>query len=557
MNVVPDTHSRGLSGVWLLDLDVGGRVERYATEEVVVTSSTGETFRYRGGLTPLVRSLGAGQDQQGFEVDDSVTDWGELEARGESIEWARATLRWWYRTPAARLGGTADGQLLEQALLVMSGVVVSPEYGSPSAPTRLVATIDQRAAVRAQTYPDIDAVIDDVTWQNENGIRVVGANAVGTYYPTVIGYPGSGDGPWSEPFIAVPVPMVDCDGTGDTKFLLGFDQPIDAATVWIFDGDSADVYTAGQTEVLGEQLTVASGADLQGRAVSFANVNGTASNVVLPSEDHAYYAGFSNDTGYGGGVTWRGELLRGLGDVILWALERARVEVDYDQQEGQRTVLNRFKLDTYLAGTQDLERWVDTQLVPLFPLRRMRSGRGLWYRYDDWQATASQVVAWLDVEAGHLAPTTALQTIRGALYNRFTLEYAFNPLRGTYFQRRVLDAELPTLYTGRYIPSPACRASQNRYGVLEKPPVQTGLLWSNSTAALVLQAWAARDALPLRGRGYEGEQLDRFLPGDVVGISDARVGLVERLAIVDDVRVGGMIPEIDVVFLPRYARTTT
>ena len=536
--VVPTDDSAGQSGVWLLDLDVGGRVERFALAEYEITSETGEVLRYRGGLAPLVRSLGTGGDQQGITIDDNVTDWSELEARGQAIDWSSAVLRWWY-----------PGQLLEQVVSVMSGVVVASEYAHPDAPTRLVATLDSRAAVRATPYPDGDAVIDATSWTHTVGVEVIGSKSFGMFPPTVIGYPGSGDTPWSEPTPAVPAFLVSCDGTTASKMLIGFDATLDAATVWSFDVDGSASFA------LTEVAAVATSTDLEGRGVTYADFD---AGVVLPIEDHEYAVAFNNDTGYGGGILWRGSVLRGLGDVLLWALEKSGVPFDADLQEGQAAKLNEYKLDTYIGTQQlDMERWIETSLVPLFPLRRMRSGRGLWYRFVDWRATAESAVAWLDVEAGQLTPTSAVQTLGNAVYNKATLEYALNVSSGAYMQRQVIDAERPSLYTERYIQSPECRASQALRGVLERPPVRTPLLWSDTTAAAVLQSWVARDAHPLQGRGYEGRQLDRLLPGDVVVVSDARARMVERVALVDDVRIGGARTGIDVVFLPSLARLTT
>ena len=86
------------SAHWLLDLEVGGRVYRFADSPIEVSTDNGDTLSYREGLQPIETSSkrdGAAQQTQAISLKSGV-DWALLEARGHSIERSPCTLRRWH-----------------------------------------------------------------------------------------------------------------------------------------------------------------------------------------------------------------------------------------------------------------------------------------------------------------------------------------------------------------------------------------------------------------------------------------------------------------------------
>lgn len=551
---VPASESRGLQGEWLLEFVADGRVFRYATRQLDV-----DGLVFSGGLSPFRRSLGRASDQQAVEVFDASVDWAALELTGLEFEQAACRLWWWY-----------PGQTLDQALHVMTGLAENVEHSDPQAPARIVFTVN--SALRPQLYPVPSRTLDDSTWTVDDGTgttATIGEGAIGSVAPTVIGYPGSGDAPVTRtfPYAAVPVPMVDCDqlsGVSGTKLLLS-PGPIDAATVLITDSDDPSGPQGGGQQ---EQLEVERTNDLLGQPYSYAWFDDTAGYVITPWPTHKYFAGFQNDTGWGGGIFYGGSVLRGLGDVLAWALDQSKVNADLGTQRGEAERLNDFALDTYLDQPGlNLIAWIETTLVPLFPLRRLRLGNGLWYRLENWLATKVDAVARLDAVIGNVVRVSPKRRLAGPVANRVTLKYKRNPLNGEFRAVRILDGAaeprpvlgqdtmwIPTGEDPRVVGSPYIAASQAKYGILDAPPIETTLLWSDSTAALALQFIAARDALPKEGITYEGRQLDRLLPGDVVVLHDPAAGVHERVALVDDIVVGGPVVDVDLVLLPAVER---
>jgi len=173
----------------------------------------------------------------------------------------------------------------------------------------------------------------------------------------------------------------------------------------------------------------------------------------------------------------------------------------------------------------------------------------------------------VNTETGEIVRRSPTRKLRGPLYNRMTLAYQRDGLSGMFRARRILDGlaqerVLPTMQgynppppdDVRTVGSPFVAESQSRFGILDRPPIETPHLWSHASASRLLEFYAARDALPLDGITYDGEQLDRILPGDVAVLNDPGAGVSERLAIVDDVIVGGPTVQIDTVLLPQLRR---
>jgi hypothetical protein len=529
-------------GQWLLDLSVGGVVYRYSTSAADVRTASGRVLSYLAGLADFELRLDGLEESQGLEVLDLRQSWALLAARGDGLDRQSAVLRYW-----------ESGDEIERARLVIDGVVDTPEYGEPNSPGRLVFTL--QVPDLDQLFPDAQAVVDTTTFVNTTNVEVIDDQVVGAVYPYVFGYPGHREGS-DDPdiFPAVPALLVKYNavtGAGESRLLIGagtMDVAHRSALVTLWDSDETDgaiLDFANQTE------TAQLGQDLLGRTYSF--IEFTIAAPIAPVVGHHYYTSYTPSAGGGLLLPDRSGPIRSLTDVAIWVLRNSGRQVDLQAQETQRDQLDRFSVDGYLNQRLALLPWFEQQLQPLFPIVRVRGPKGIYYRHVDWSATRTSARAQLSADTGEVRRASSLTTVRDALANQFTLEYAQSPQTGGYYGRRVLapqsglsavpSSDPSLLYAPvldeRIIGAPLCARSEAKYGPIERDVVQTPFLWSDLTAVQVLQYWSALDCFPRRFVDYTGANLAGFVRGDIVTITDAEVGLDRAVALVDAVTLSG------------------
>lgn len=257
--------------------------------------------------------------------------------------------------------------------------------------------------------------------------------------------------------------------------------------------------------------------------------------------------------------------LRAVGDVITWCLQRGSDPFDSGRQATENALLNRWAIDTGLSERVDWPAWVASQLATLFPIRRMLTGRGAFYRFFNRLAPPRFARAVLDVDAGDVTPVGPVLSFSEGLANRFLIDYAPAQGSNTRFTRRLILAPLPsdgvdlltTETDARVIGSERCRVSDDHFQELVADPIQAEHLWSNLTARDVLIHRAARDALPREVVSYEGRDLGWLEAGDHVLLSHAERGYSELLCLVLGKRVGDSQWTLDLELLPPLTRTIT
>lgn len=531
-------------GAWLLDLEIGGRVYRYATRAVVVTAALEGELAYAAGLTDFDLALDGMLEDQGFQVLDRGVNWARLVSRGVPLDGSRAVLRWW------------DGEaVLEQARVVLDGIVTAAEYGDPEQPGSLVASI--ASSGRDLYYPGPQASVSPTTFAYDpvTPTEYFDDAIGGAVYPTVLGYPGYNEtlDTIGSLIPATPVLLVKYNGltgTGNSHLLACFGV-CEAANVLLTD--ASDEFTSGGYTTYATELSpVGQTTDLLGQQYSFMEFDsGAPPPDPNPVPGHRYYAAWSPSASRGGGLLRPGRdaPVRSLTDVLLFALRYSGRRVDLQAQETQRDDLDLFNVDGFINAQVQLLPWVESNLVPLFPLARVTGPRGVWYRFVDWAAPSTSARRHIDADGGRARRASAVQTVRDQLANVFTLDYARHAITGAYFGRRTLapeDGLLPaglfsnvggtvTLTDERVIGSVLCARSAAQHGVIERRPVETPFIWSDVTAVRVLGHWAARDAFPRRFATYEGRDLERLERGDLVSVSDDELGLSDAVALVDAV----------------------
>lgn len=525
--------------VWLLDVTFDGQVYRLCDEQIDDVSTALGAVRYTPRLGALALSAAAaGTGAVGVAWDDQGAVLAAVR-RGATVEGAPAVLR------RHRVGDD-----IEQAWVWARGRLAGVAYGEAgeaATATLEVAVTDSGPILRPQ------AVIDDTTWPNAGQTAVDEAQGVG--YPTVFGYPGHST-PWAAaPHAVVPCPMA--ERNAGTFELLVADGLIDAAAVEIRN----ETIGAGNTETI-----VTSLADLLSATVSTVEVTAADAAHNADSKD-MFLAGFQNDGTYGGGTVsaYTGEVLSGAGDVVLWLMRRApgRMRFDVAAQEAHRGELNRYQVDTWVNDpAMRAWDWVEQCLLPWASARVVAGPRGVYLRPWRWAATSTDAVAWLSADRGDATRETQVQFLHPAPANEITVQYARKG--GRYLQRRTLSATYSR--AGRYALAavdstihahPAAAASQAAYGVLPAT-VSLDHVWRPETPLRVAEEHLWARANPHQTVSYRGGAgLERLRVGDVVVIEDTAVGLHDRVALVDDVVVGGPAPLVRLLLPSTIIRTAT
>jgi len=175
---------------WLLDMQVGGRIYRYAQQPLTVADTTGAEWTYAPGLGEVQLSAAASYRLGEASTDIEITSpepWARMAAAGIPLDGGQAVLRMW-----------REGTLLERARVMLRGVVSQPSYGAPGEPLAFTLLRNQRE--QAAIIPHPRQIVDLTTWTEP------AAPAIGQAYPVVIGAPGHTEA--ATPIPCVPVPQV-------------------------------------------------------------------------------------------------------------------------------------------------------------------------------------------------------------------------------------------------------------------------------------------------------------------------------------------------------------
>lgn len=524
----------GIRGVWLLDLDVGGRVYRFASEAVSVTDASGDVYRYESGLGDFAVSVDGGAAKSLPVTISAGVDWALIEARGQSLELQTAIVRRWY-----------PGTVLERATVILRGLTEGAQYETIYDP--MSVTVSRSPARDAKLVPDAQAVVDSSTFPRVATGYSIGDKAQGAAYPLIIGAPGH-DPKAANPRPAVPALAADFQAGLDDSTLVIADRRIQAATVVLENATLHNFSTA---------VPVLQREDNLGRTYSYVDFSSALAQ--LGGEGDEYFVGFQADAVYGGGTMYRGELVRGAGDVIRFLLEE-HSNIDYDRGRFDAVAdwLNQYKIDGYINARQEAWAWIESEILKWLQVVVVDGVDGIYLRPVDFAATTTDAVMWLQ------APKNArrqgqIAKIREPIYNEFAFDYRAQRGGSKYFDRRMLSAKagglsgfgqyLGTVTDERVFASYLCARSQADFEIRPWNGASKSI-WDDATAGLILQGMAERYTYPKRAARYVGgsglEVLER---GQVVIVSDEEVHLDEQIAIVEGITIGGAEVALDLILV--------
>lgn len=483
--------------VLTLDLTWSGRVFRFASEDVDIVDDSGATHSYAGGLalswseTSELMTNGPSETIDigavVFPVDPSL--W---HAQGRDLIDAPGVLSLW-----------APGRTLEDRHVLMAGTVEASEYGEDGEPVSL--TMRPPSTDDGALIPPPEAAVSTDTWSAPS------TTDVGRPYPIVVGKPGLGGGVVTARG-GSPAYCVSTAGNG--KWLISYGR-VAASTVTLVDianGTSASLPVTVEKDTLGNVVSTVAG--------SGAGVTAT---------DSQYAVDWSASDG---GIIppFQTTAAIGAGDVCLWLLSESTADYDEGAWRAVRRSLNRYKLSFYIESTSPLEV-LRSEVLPLLPVSEISGPSGITPILWRWDATALDAEAVLE-EGRNVHRASSVQLDRDGLVNEVTINYAprsddNQPYRSRTITGRNVGASTPNVFE-----HPACRASRNRYGQRSET-FDTPNVYDTATADRTLLDIAAARALPRKRISYDGDaDLGYLKRGSVVLLTDARLNLAERIALV-------------------------
>lgn len=558
----PRSVARAGGGAWLLDVDYGGYVLRVSSSSVVVDAEDGRTRSYQAGLTMADPARSA--ESIAVTIDGTAVDWPSLFARGQDPSTGVATLRRWY-----------PGQTLEDADVRLVGAVDDVEWGARVDP--LTASLVTEPWRDRTMLPGPTLQFGEDTWP----VHVLGVAdelVAGKAYPIIIGCPGGAGlaqvGEW---------------------YLLRTGGAVAAAPAYLAEkvGDTYTVsskilvagHAVGATECIVHDASdgtswifpLATDVDGLGQVVTVTDFATAGSSVVRPELGHAYFSAWRtgiDSTGarvaHGGllRTDGSGELLRGLGEVLVWlytqgarqlGAARSSVRFDAGRQEAQRAYLDRYLIDACISSPTSIDEWVRTHCESVFPIRWVTGSRGGYWLALRWDATELDAVATLSADTGRVRRVSRVRSTTQSAYSRFTLEYG-RVADGEYIRRATLCGK-PDPDNGDERASGRCLVAQMREATrtggdgIREWSATSDVIGEDGTAAAALEALAARNAVPPIPATYEGDpELEALEIGDVVVVEDSEIGWTRRVALVWDLTPGDVV-RVDLMVLADLART--
>lgn len=525
-----ESELRTAAPIFLVDLELGGVVYRFATEAQDIETDSGSVF-YDGTLSDVDFASSLEFASPDFDLPSAgvtVTfkiDLAKRIAQGLDFGAAKGTLALW-------LPGTD----LDDRQVVIEGRIDAPSYGAIGEPVSF--NIEADFLRNSQMVPNALQVIDAATWPN------LEPNAEGAVYPVIIGAPGR------QAFAGAPIYIAENTGSGDRVGIIAA-HVCTASTISVMM-----IKPDGSTPAIPDQ-TVVSAVDSNGAIYSYVPIP----NAHFTAES-TYFAQW--DTGGGGlvnpyanqqssGGTAEAAYLTGAGDVVRYFLHQSGAVVDDGRMAAASAYLNFIQLDGYIAERVDALDFLQSEILPLLPCSLRAGPNGLYvvpWRYD---ATATD--ARTKLEAGKDMHRAGLvDYVTSDIYNEITIRYRHNARYNTLKKAVTITGDTSKKPGGFLWRNSYAVNSQSRYGT-KSLELETEFITSRASAGRVVN-WMAR-AYGARQRRIKYEAPHRLAwleVGDVVAVSDSDLSLIDQLLILESIEWGETVLTFSFLFVPDAPR---
>lgn len=512
--------------IWLLEVDIGSETLRFGQRSGVIGTGTA-AVPFVGALalefSEELELTAAGPPTRQVSVQlGGEQGWGAL--RGHLFG-ARARLYEW------------GGGEFAAAELKLTGTLDEPATSDPDMPDGVIAVTLTEIEGEDRGLLVETAVVDETTHPTEGpGAWVADGIAeayAGAYYPEVIGRPGfpfptwfttegvapGSPAPWTqhESGATYAAGSALCAKRGITRL----DPATGTRHVRLWDSDGAT-----------DDVNLVTLRDLRGQTYTSPDLS-TAAGLATPAAASDVSTGWAVGWAYPP-TTGPGGALRGLGDVLVWALERAGVDlpdaargrawdIDWAATLTDRGSLNRFKIDTYISDQVGVWEWLTRDILPFFPVFLGRTGRGIYFQ--EWRYRARRSEAIVELEHGRNAHRiSAVASLATAdVYTEITARFGLDVRSGDPIRQAIFSGD------------PSADSSHARHALLQLAYSRIGrrattfdvpVVWEAATGYEVTEFLCARYAAPLGDIWYRLPwQLSWLRPGSLVRLIDEEPGI--------------------------------
>lgn len=205
-----------------------------------------------------------------------------------------------------------------------------------------------------------------------------------------------------------------------------------------------------------------------------------------------------------------------VGEIVEILLGLSGVRVDWSRSRPALAWLSDWDLGLYVDQPASALSLLRDRILPWIPATLCLSSGGLWIaRCMPWQEPPTFEL--LDGQ-NCVLDQSVKYTDQTKVKNSFTLRYGYDHSRQDYAKTLTLG--------GRY---PLAELSQRLFGLRQDDELSCNVCWSDATAQKILEARAARSAMPRRTmRGLLEPSLYSLQAGQVGVVSSERLGITQR-----------------------------
>ena len=535
--------------LWLLQVDMGGRIFRFSTEGVAILDADGVSHLYTGSMEEIeyetsfeLFGTSAGVPSLGIDVLFPVSI-AALAQSGHHLASATGQLSIWVQDTT-----------LEARVVILEGGLTDIQYGDEGDPVTF--NIESDDFTDHNLFPDPAAAINGKTWP------VADEKSLGAVYPFVFGKPGHTqdsngndiDVPGSPGYL---VQKNTSPPLNDGKLLIAGHRVL-AETVTVFD----------KTALTEADYDVTHEADGLGRICAIAVIDASEGDVgaVL---GHEYFVKWSEDLG---GFPSRlpsrsGKAMNGAGELLLYLLQQSSIRFDEGRTKAVVALISGYQVGGFIGERVSPWNWLLDNLFPLLPISIGVSGaEGLYPILWQMHATTEDAVYALVEGSSASGNCYRASTVSYAdidLANEIRLNFGFDidedkPRSSTTVNGAPEDLPASGLTDAAVIMSSAsdgtvgsfidpsvtgwptayARLSQLRHGK-RSVELDSKIIYNRATADAVASWMARARATKPREVSYTVDtKLAWLQPGDVVTITDIGIRLTDQIATIQSMSIG-------------------
>lgn len=530
--VLDENDYKGADLVWLLVVDWGGAIYRFSNLPIEVPYEDGD-HQFHGQLDQLdyveqsdLFELSVEANSVSVAVVFPHNMVQEFRA-GRILDGARAELSYIM---------VRNGQPLqnwEDRILLFEGEISQPIIGDPEEPEGFAAF-----SIEQQPYDMSGYLLDQDNLINISKFQYVPEDiGNGKPYPLVFGNPSNSiraDGTNVPNLHSTPAYPIESrhgggEGLPNHDYLMIAGHKVEATKVMIRDGD----YHIATVDV--EEAK-----DINGVLYSYVDIHG--SSVYEPDQtghsSKSYFTKWYNPTGAGSYAGAHlnpfGEgLLEGGGDLIMFALSKTGMAVDWEAWGSVAQLLNDYRFAGYVNEPRITAwDWLNQNILPLMPVSVVSGPYGLrpviFLQYFQGQRISFTTHI---LEGSDFQRISALEAAVGLdeIYNAIELRYAKDGTSGNYMSYYSIGADLE--YTPETLDFDGyATLSQQRYG-LRRNVIETDYVYDTGTAGRIARYLLRANCLVKRRLTYRAAPKYGYLMiGDVIGLSSETLFLTEQIA---------------------------